>query len=384
MKKSKIFAIIIFIILSIIICKPNLVYADELTDNINDQISNMDFSDLEIFFNQLEIPNNTTFSDFLGKLINGDINVNFGSIFEYLLNQIFFIINDLIPLFISVIAISLFISIINGTKGGLLKSSTSDVIFFVCYLSIIILTTGCVGLVFNNTKNTIEKLTNLTEIMSPIILTLMIASGGNVSAGIYKPAVSFLSSGIVSIVSNVALPAVGIMIIFTILSNFSEKIKLKKFTEFISSAIKWILGISITIFTLFMTVQGITSATYDGISLRATKYAISNSIPIIGGFLKDGFDIVVAGSVIIKNSVGIIGVFALFYIVLSPVIYIVIVSLLLKLTASIIEPISDSRISDFCMSLSKSISYLNTCTLMVGFMVFILTLIMTFTANAFI
>jgi hypothetical protein len=55
-----------------------------------------------------------------------------------------------------------------------------------------------------------------------------------------------------------------------------------------------------------MTVQGITSASIDGISIRATKYAISNSIPIVGGFLRDGFDIVIAGSVLIKNAVGII------------------------------------------------------------------------------
>ena len=133
-----------------------------------------------------------------------------------------------------------------------------------------------------------------------------------------------------------------------------------------------------------MTVQGITSASIDGISLRATKYAISNSIPLIGGFLRDGFDIVIAGSVLIKNAVGIIGLFSLFFIVLSPVLTICVVSLLFRLVASLVEPIGDVRISDFCTSISSGISYLIVCILMVGFMLFITVLLMIFSANAFI
>lgn len=50
------------------------------------------------------------------------------------------------------------------------------------------------------------------------------------------------------------------------------------------------IGLSITIFTFFMSAQGLSSAVIDGVSFRAAKYAITNSIPIVGGFLKDGFD----------------------------------------------------------------------------------------------
>ena len=37
--------------------------------------------------------------------------------------------------------------------------------------------------------------------------------------------------------------------------------------------------------------------------------------------LKDGFDLVIAGSVIIKNSIGVVGVFVLFYLILYHFIY---------------------------------------------------------------
>jgi stage III sporulation protein AE len=224
----------------------------------------------------------------------------------------------------------------------------------------------------------------LTEIMSPIIITLMVASGGKVSAGVYRPAVAFLSNGVIEICAKILLPIVGITLIINLISNFSSVIKLNKFSDFTSSIIKWVLGIIITVFSIFMTIQGITSATFDGISIRATKYAISNSIPLVGGFIKDGFDLIVAGNVLIKNTLGIVVVFALVYTILSPVFLILSFSLMLKLVSGITEPISDGRISNFCTSISKSISFLLSIILMVGFMIFVTVLLMIFSANAFI
>ena len=214
--------------------------------------------------------------------------------------------------------------------------------------------------------------------MSPIIITLMIASGGKVSASVYKPAVAFLSNGVIGICAKLLIPIVGVMIILSVISNFSSVIKLKKFSDFTASIIKWVLGITIAVFGIFITIQGITSASFDGISIRATKYALSNSIPIVGGFIKDGFDLIVAGNVLIKNTVGIIVVFALFFTILSPLFQILSFSLMLKLVSGITEPIADGKISDFCTSISKSISYFLSIILMVGFMVFITVLLMIF------
>ena len=120
------------------------------------------------------------------------------------------------------------------------------------------------------------------------------------------------------------------------------------------------------------------------ISIKATKYALSNSIPIVGGFIKDGFDLVIAGSILIKNAIGITCVIILFYMILSPVLYLVTFSILLKLVCAIIEPITDNKITSFCLGMSKCISYLLVAIISVSFMLFITILLMMFSANAFI
>ena len=87
---------------------------------------------------------------------------------------------------------------------------------------------------------------------------------------------------------------------------------------------------------------------------------------------------------LLKQKGVIVKTMALFVCILSPVIKIAVFSLLLKLVAAVTESISDSQISDLCSCLSKSLSYLNVLILLSGFMMFILILLMIFSANALI
>lgn len=380
---------VIIIILScfcvIFMCSNRIsdVKADSLKDTIENQLGNLDLSEIEDYFNNIESKPDVSYYSYILKMLNGEYELNFNSIFDYFLCVFFNQVIETLPLFLSIIAISIFCGLLQNFKSSFLSENTSEIIFFICFIVVIMLLSSEIITIYNNAKNTIENISKLTQIMSPIILTLMIASGGTISASIYKPTVAFLSGGAISIFLNVVIPLVGIMILFSVVSNFSTSIKLNKFIDCASSIIKWVIGLTVTIFGIFISVNGIASATHDGISIRAAKYAITNTIPIVGGFIKDGFDLIVAGSVLIKNTIGISVVFVLFFTLLSPIIYIAVFSLLLKFTAAITENVSDVRISNFCTSMSKCITYLCASIVMVGFMFLITIILMILSANAF-
>ncbi len=362
-----------------------VAHADTLNDSINEQLQNLDLLQFENFFNNIKnLPEGTNFFGYVNGLLEGKYDLQFNNIFSYLFNTLFLNVKQFLPAFIAIFAIALLCNIFQNIKGNFASEGIGEIILFVGILSIIMLLTSQIFSLWQNTKNIIENIAKLTEIMSPIILTLMVVSGGNVSASVYKPAVAFLSNGVVSIFLYAIMPLVALMIIFNIVSSFSNTTKLDKFIEISATTIKWIIGLVITIFTIFLSVQGITSATFDGVSIKATKYAISNSVPLVGGFIRDGFDLVIAGSVLIKNVIGITGVFALFYIILSPLLQIIAFSLLLKLLSAILQPIADKKITSFCDGMSKCITYLSATLISVGFMLFITILLITFSANAFI
>ena len=383
-KKVFLKTIIILVLFLVLNDKTILVSADAVSDSVNEQLNNLDLSALENFFNSINTFNEIGFASYLNSILNGDFVLDYGAFFSLIIKIIFDNVTTFMPTFISIIAISIFSAIIKQVRSSLITDSVAEIAFYVCACTIAVLLLGQLINIFTTAKIIIENIAIFTEIMSPIILTLMLAVGGNVSATVYKPTVAFLSNGVINVALYVLFPLIVLITVFSLASNFSDMIKFNKFSDLVGGIIKWIIGITATVFGSFLSIQGITSACYDGISLKATKYAVSNSIPLIGGFIKDGFDLIIAGSVIIKHAVGLSCVIGLFFILLSPILSIATFSITLKLASAIIDSVADARLANFCTSITKSLGYVTAVLLLVGFMFFITVLLMVFSANAFL
>ena len=384
-KRKYSFLVAIIIILLCFLPLTFSVSAKTFDESVDEQLNILELSDLEDFYNQnLLVDGEEDFGVVLSRMLSGEFNLDAKSIFEYALNIFSKNLIDIMPTLISIVAIAVFCGVMNNIKSNTLGDSTVGIVNYVAVLAVAIILSVKLTLVFNETKIVIENITKLVEIMSPIILTLMVASGGKVSAAMYKPVVAMLSGGIANVITYAVLPMIGVTCVFCVLADISPLIKLKKFSDFFASVIKWIIGFITVIFGFFVTVQGIGAANFDGLSLKATKYAISNGVPIIGGFLGGGFDVVVAGSVLIKNSIGLVVVFAMFFKLLSPITLMASFNLMLKLIASITEPVSDAKIPEFCINISKCIVYLMVALLLVGLMFFVTVLLMIFSANSFV
>ena len=381
-KLSFLFIFILFLGLSYYISQPKEAHAETLNENIVNQLENLDLSKLDNLSKELN-NEDATFTDTLYSIINGDYSTDYNNLFEYVREIALKKVLDFMPTLVTVIAIAVFASLIQSSKSIFAQEGVGSVINLVCYLTVILLLSSKIIYFFKNTKIIIENISKINEIMSPIILTMMIASGGSISASVYKPTVAFFTNSIVNIMLLVIFPLITLIMIFGIISVFSKDVKFNKFVDFFSSVIKWIIGITLGCFSLFLTVQGLSGAVHDGISIKAAKYAISNSIPLVGGFLRDGFDLTIAGSVLIKNAVGVSSMIVLINYILVPVIEIVIFSLILKLISAITESISDNKISQLCTFVSKTLSYLSVIILLTGFMLFLTILMMIFSANSF-
>ncbi|MBR0189040.1 MAG: stage III sporulation protein AE [Clostridia bacterium] len=358
------------------------VCADELSDTALDQADNLDLDELKDFFNQTNAEDYdffTTFKNILqGKYDKGN------NIFDYIKNVVFSEVKTFIPVIIGIIVVALLCEIVQNSKSVCLSESVGLIVKFVAVLTIIVLLFPEFVSIWNKTKNLIENIGKFSEIMSPIILTLMVASGGATSAAIYQPSVILFTDVIITVFYAVVMPLVGILTAFNVMSFFSKDIKLKRFSDFFGGLLKWIFGIILAVYGLFITMQGISVSATDGISAKIAKFAVSNSVPIVGGLIRDGVDIVAAGSVIVKNALGVAGLTGIFYIILAPVLHMAVFSLLLKFAAAATDVFAGDTVPNFLAAISKSINYLIASALTVGLMAFLTVLFMFFSANSVI
>ena len=231
--------------------------------------------------------------------------------------------------------------------------------------------------------DTLSILLKQMEIIFPILLALMTAIGSFSSVSIYNPLVAVLTTIVGFVFEKLLFPIFIVVFVLSILGNLTETVKLGKMQSFLSSLFKWSVGIVFTLFTGFLSLQGITAGRYDSVSIKATKFAVKSYIPIIGSYISEGMDFLVLGSVLVKNTVGLVGVFILFLTVLSPIISILIIKLGLQLSGAILEMCGSKKLSEFTTSCSKLLVMPIVIILGVAFMYLITIALIMCTANIF-
>ncbi len=354
-----------------------------LKESIDELLQDLNVEELQEYLSSLSDFSSWSVTDKIAELIDGGA-MDYTNVFSALISVFSDAVLDMLPSFAVICAIALICGILNTVKTEFLQNSTAEIIFFVCYAAVLVVLLSQLIRVFTLSYDTMLNLKRQMEIIFPILLTLMAASGGSVSATVYQPAVAFLCGGVSDILTQIVLPFTLIIFVLSMVSHFNKNVKLQGFVSLFKSTNKWLIGLCVTVFGIFLSVQGLTSATYDGISLRAAKYAISNSVPIVGGFISNGFDLVLAGSTLIKNSLGVIGIFVLLSSVLQPVVTIIGFSLVLRLTAAVCEPIGDERISTFLNQISDGTGYLIACLFSLAFLYFLTILLLICSAGVII
>ena len=285
-----------------------------------------------------------------------------------------------LPLIFTILAISILTRFVSTLKNKD-NEGVDNVVNFVTYGVIITMLTFIFKNVITLSGNTLNSIKNQIDIILPIMLTLLTAVGGISSVGIYKPLIMVLSGGIVTLFSNFIYPLFILSFILIIVGNLTDSIKLNKFIELIFSVFKWSIGFIFTIFSAFLTFQGITAGKYDGISVSATKFAIKSYIPIIGGYLSDGLDFIVLSSVLIKNAIGVAGLVIVVLTVVTPIIEIVLLKFSLQFLSAILETIGDNKTSNFINQCSKILLIPIVILIAVFFMYLLVMSLIMVTAN---
>ncbi len=108
---------------------------------------------------------------------------------------------------------------------------------------------------------------------------------------------------------------------------------------------------------------------------------MSKYVPIIGGYLSEGFNIILAGSVLIKNSLGLTAVIILLFTVVPYIIRVALLSLSLRLTAAISEPLGCKEISGAISDFGKNLTMLISMVLGVAFLYFLFIMLIIATGN---
>ncbi len=340
---------------------------EQLTTTVDNTLDGIDFSQFE-FATQNYIDD---VYEKIHQIITGEFD-SVESIWQVFLQLFFSSLSNISSTIISIGIILIVLGLIKNSSDGFIGKSTQSVISFVGISLIVSCSFSLLMEVYNKVYSLMEQLSTLSQVSFPILLTLLVANGGNAVSSVCQPSMVIFSSYIIELIINVILPLSVASLIFIVVGSISQNVKLDKTSSTINNVSTWLLGIVFMFFSAFTSVQGISASTIDSVSFRAAKFAAKNYIPILGGYLAEGFDMVVASTTLVKNSFGLVCIIAVFFMVVEPLVIILALNLSVQVLTSVCEPLADERYIRLLSKLSKSLSFLAVLVIAVSFMFCIL------------
>ena len=251
----------------------------------------------------------------------------------------------------------------------------------VCFMLVLIPVVMCVLAELTHARETITETTRRMEQILPLLLTLLTAVGGSASSAFLHPVVVAASGSMVYLAREVILRLVMCTCAVTTVNHLSDRAHLTRMAHLLRSAVCWLLGVSFTVFLGAMSMQGVCSASIDGVAIRAAKYAVDNFVPVVGGMFSDTMDTLVGCTLIVKNALGVTAMLILVSVLAAPLVRTLAVVAVLKLSAALLEPVADADVVRAIGDFSGTVVLFFITMLCVGTLYFLLIVQLVLVGN---
>lgn len=336
----------IITIFAILICifSTSISIADTEDEVINSQMDSFNISNFIDEANKYsnDILKDIDIQELLNNAIKGEVNTNqlLKNIFPLLGTEI----KEALKVMGSILIIVLIHSVLKSISDNLNNKSVAQITYYVQYILIATVIMTNFSSIITLTKEAVGNMISFIQLLFPLLMTLMLASGSVVSVNLVQPIILFIINLISNIFQSIIIPIILVGTALAIVSKISDRIQIDKLSKFLKSSSVWVIGILLTIFVGVLSIEGTLGSSVDGITAKTAKAAVSSFIPVVGKVLGDAVDTVIGCSAILKNAIGIVGVIVVIAICITPILKLAIITIIYHLTAALCEPIADSKI----------------------------------------
>lgn len=243
---------------------------------------------------------------------------------------------------------------------------------WICFLFLALTVTRECAQALGRVRGAVARAADGMRTLCPVLLTLLAALGGTGSAAVLQPAVSAALAAVTAVCEKICLPLAAAFLAFSLLDGITDSWSLPRLSRLCRSCEALALGAVLTAFTGLMSVRGFTAAARDGVALRTAKFAADTFVPDVGGMLSDTAETVAAGSLLVKNALGVTATALICLFFLAPLAQLTFCGIVFRLCAAAAEPVADAGMAKCLDTASGMMGMLAGCLLGVAAMFLIL------------
>jgi len=207
-------------------------------------------------------------------------------------------------------------------------------------LSIAMVAIADINVMLGMGRNFIKSMTAFSNILFPVTATISAATGAVTGAAVRQMASVLFSNLLINLIQKILIPMFYGYIAASVAHAALGNEGLKK----VGGVLKWMTTTLLTIVMLtfvgYLTVSGVVAGSADAITVKAAKFTISSSIPVVGGILSDAAETILVSAGVLRGTVGVFGMLTVFGMCLTPLLRMAASYLMYKLVGAISSTVS--------------------------------------------
>lgn len=318
-----------------------------------------------------------TFMDF----VKGDKQF---SVQEWVNGLIKFILHEFLAngkLLGTLIMLTIFSLVLQSIQNAFEHQAVSKIANAIVYMVLIILALNSFHVAVSYAESAIQNMMNFMIALIPLLLGLIASLGSLASVAFFHPIIIFLVNTSGLIIKNITLPLLFLSAVLSIVSTLTDHYKVTQLAGLMRNIAIWLLGTFLTIFLGVISVQGAAVSVSDGLTIRTAKFVTNNVVPVFGRTLTDAADTVLSASVLLKNTIGLVGVAIILILAVFPAIKVLILAFIYKAAAALLQPLGGGPIIQCLDIMSKSVIYVFAALAIVSIMFFLAITIIVSAGN---
>lgn len=281
----------------------------------------------------------------------------------------------------TLIMLTIFSLVLQSIQNAFEHQAVSKIANSIVYMVLIILALNSFHVAVSYAETAIQNMMNFMIALIPLLLGLIASLGSLASVAFFHPIIIFLVNTSGLIIQNITLPLLFLSAVLSIVSTLTDHYKVTQLAGLMRNIAIWLLGTFLTIFLGVISVQGAAVSVSDGLTIRTAKFVTNNIVPVFGRTLTDAADTVLGASVLLKNTIGLVGVAIILILAVFPAIKVLILAFIYKVAAALLQPLGGGPIIQCLDIISKSVIYVFAALAIVSIMFFLAITIIVSAGN---
>lgn len=306
-------------------------------------LENMEMQQMQEAVNELLGENTFHVQEFLKELMKGEQGVSKKQAVLFIKEQLLSALVMDRQTFVQVLLLVLVAALFSSFTEVFGNNQTAEVSFYIVYMLLSAILLHSFQMISQGISEKLQDLMVFMKALMPSYFLAVTAASGSATAMVFYEMVMVVIYLIQVVLLRLVLPGIHGYVLLEMINYLHKEDFLSHMAELMQTVLGWTLKTCTGITIGMQLVQNMISPAVDSLK-RNVVGKTAAAIPGIGNAINGVTETALATAVLIRNSLGVMGILLLLLLGLPPVIKLGFTALIYKLLAALVQPVSDKRL----------------------------------------